>query len=109
MISVSSKSAPSTAKVASPQRSLKVELLVLLLIVAAGVASRFLLAELPNFKPVAALALFGGFYFQRRWLAVGGLVAMMLVSDFFLGKLPVGDRVERLSKFGVGMLVGAEN
>ena len=106
MISVSSKSAPSTANVSSAQRQLKVELLVLLLIVAVGVASRFLLAEMPNFKPVAALALFGGFYFQRRWLAVGGLVAMMLVSDFFLGSYPLAIALSVYLSLGLGCWLG---
>ena len=106
MMSVSSKSAPSTANVPSTQRQLKVELLVLLLIVAVGVASRFLLDDLPNFKPVAALALFGGFYFQRQWLAVAGLVGMMLISDFFLGSYPLAITLSVYFSLGLGCWLG---
>ena len=57
--------------------------LFLLLIAAAAVASR-LIPHPVNFAPVAALALFGGAYFDRR---ISFLLpfAVLLVSDFFLG------------------------
>jgi hypothetical protein len=55
------------------------------ILVAVGVASRIVLADSPNFKPVCALALFAGFYFNRFWLA-GIVVALILVvSDLVLG------------------------
>jgi len=87
-------------------RSLKVELLVLALIVVVGFSSRFLLGDLPNFKPVAALALFGGFYFQRSTLAVLGLVAILMVSDFFLGSYPLAIAVSVYFSLGLGVWLG---
>ena len=55
------------------------------LIVVLGIASRFGLVDLPNFKPVAALILFGGFFFRRAWPAIAALVLIMVVSDWKLG------------------------
>jgi len=87
-------------------RSLKVELLVLALIFAVGFSSRFLLGDLPNFKPVAALALFGGFYFQRSTLAVLGLVAILMVSDFFLGSYSLSIALTVYFSLGLGVWLG---
>lgn len=56
-----------------------------LLIIAAGVLSRFWMVDEPNFKPIGALVLFAGFYFGRASIGLGALVAMMLISDLFLG------------------------
>jgi hypothetical protein len=39
----------------------------------------------PNFTPVAAVAMFGGFLFGRRWIAVLAPLAAMLLSDLFIG------------------------
>ncbi len=87
-------------------RSLKVELLVLSLIFVVGFSSRFLLGDLPNFKPVAALALFGGFYFQRSTLAVLGLVAILMVSDFFLGGYTLSIALTVYFSLGLGVWLG---
>ncbi len=43
-----------------------------------------------NFAPVAAAALFGGFFFTRRWLALALPLAAMLISDFFIGAYSPG-------------------
>lgn len=43
-----------------------------------------LLPHPPNFAPIAAMALFGGAYFDRKYALVIPLTAL-LVSDFFLG------------------------
>jgi len=56
-----------------------------LLLVAVGIASRFWLIEIPNFKPIAALILFGGFFFRKAWIAIAALVVIMVVSDLRLG------------------------
>ena len=66
-------------------KHLRVELLLLLLIVAIGVGSRFWLLDWPNFKPVAALCLFGGFLFRRYLFAVAAGVLILLISDWQLG------------------------
>lgn len=41
--------------------------------------------EIPNFKPVMAVAMLAGFVFSRRWLGVATVVAGMLLSDLLLG------------------------
>lgn len=59
--------------------------LVFLAIVVIGIASRFWLADMPNFKPVAALILFGGFFFRKTWPALIAVVLIMAISDLKLG------------------------
>lgn len=61
------------------------EVAVFLLIVAVGVGSRFWLADFPNFKPVAALCLFAGFFFRSYAIALVALVSVLLISDWQLG------------------------
>ncbi|MEZ0469409.1 DUF6580 family putative transport protein [Luteimonas salinilitoris] len=39
----------------------------------------------PNFAPLEAVALFGGAYFAKRWLALVVPLLAMLISDFVLG------------------------
>lgn len=56
-----------------------------LLIVILGISSRFWLVDMPNFKPVAALVLFGAFFFRRSWVAIAALILMMILSDLKLG------------------------
>lgn len=87
-------------------RALKVELLMLALIFIVGFSSRFLLGDVPNFKPVAALALFGGFYFQRSTLAVLGLVAILMVSDFFIGSYSLSIALSVYFSLGLGVWLG---
>lgn len=43
-----------------------------------------LLPHPPNFTPIAAIALFGGTYFDKKYALMVPLFAM-LISDFFLG------------------------
>ena len=50
-----------------------------------AIASRFLLIDWPNFKPVAAIALFLGFYCQDRRIAVLTVVGILLITDWFFG------------------------
>ena len=63
----------------SAPRTLTLTALVLL------VALARLLPHPPNFSPVAALALFAGAHFGRRWLALLVPLAAMLISDLALG------------------------
>jgi hypothetical protein len=39
----------------------------------------------PNFTPVAAMALFGGAYFSRKWMAFVIPLIAMLLSDLIIG------------------------
>lgn len=58
-------------------------------LVALGVAGR-LLPHAPNCTPVAAAALFAGFYFRSRVWAVAVPVLTMVVSDLFLDSNALG-------------------
>jgi hypothetical protein len=44
-----------------------------------------LIPHAPNFSPIGAIALFGGAYLSRKYLAYLIPIAAMLVSDLFLG------------------------
>jgi hypothetical protein len=57
--------------------------LLAVLLVAFAALSRFI-PHPANFTPIAAMALFGGVYFGKRYAFVIPLAAM-LVSDYFLG------------------------
>lgn len=54
-------------------------------LIAAGVAARLSFQEIPNFAPVAGLALFAGFVFRSAALALCVPLGVMLLSDQFLG------------------------
>ena len=54
-------------------------------LVTVAVAARLLLQDLPNVSPVAALALFAGFYFRSWVLAASAPILVMLASDALIG------------------------
>ena len=56
-----------------------------LALVVLGISSRIWLVEFPNIKPVAALCLFAGFYFQSYVRAFAAAFMVLLISDWFLG------------------------
>ncbi len=68
----------------SKQVAFRVELIVFTILVTLGVACRFLI-ETPNFKPIAAFALFAGFFFRKPAFAVGTILLAMALSDLQLG------------------------
>lgn len=83
------------ATVVPGQRKIGFYSVVIAVLIGFGIASRFLLVDYPNFKPIAAIAIFCGFYFAR---SRGGLLVsictafgIMLISDATLGfyELPV--------------------
>jgi hypothetical protein len=57
-------------------------LLTGMIIVAAFVR---LIPHPPNFAPIAAMALFGGAYFTKKWAAFLVPLAAMFITDLFLG------------------------
>jgi hypothetical protein len=57
--------------------------LLAVLLIAFAAVSRFM-PHPENFTPIAAMALFGGVYFDKRYAFVIPLVAM-IVSDYFIG------------------------
>jgi hypothetical protein len=62
----------------------KERLAVLTVMILAAAASR-LLPHPENVAPIAAIALFAGAQFERKWLAFAVPVAAMLMSDLFIG------------------------
>lgn len=54
-------------------------------LVLAGSATRVLLSDWPNFAPVAAIVLFAGYFFRSRAVALFVPLAVMGISDFFIG------------------------
>ena len=57
-------------------------LVILAVLIALGVVGR-LLPHPPNFTPMAAIALFAGFIFLKRYMAVIAVVVTMLLTDYF--------------------------
>ena len=53
--------------------------------IALAAAAMRLVPHVPNFTPIAALALFGGTYFSQKKAAFGVPLAAMYVSDIILG------------------------
>jgi hypothetical protein len=63
-----------------------IDALVFIVLVTAGVQLRMSLQHLPNFAPVAALALFAGYFFRSRVVGLAVPVSIMLISDYaFIG------------------------
>jgi len=62
----------------------KYRITVLLVLIIAALAIRFM-PQPPNFTPVAALALFSGVFFRDRFAAMLAPLAVMIISDLFLG------------------------
>ncbi len=60
-------------------------LVVLVLLIVAGSALRLYFSDVPNFAPVAGLALFAGYYFRNAAWAAAAPIGMMLITDQFLG------------------------
>lgn len=56
-------------------------LIVFALLIGAGVTARVVFQNIPNFAPVAALALFAGYFFRSRVLAICVPLSVMLISD----------------------------
>lgn len=59
-------------------------ILIFSLIVVAAF-SNILLTNIPNFSPIASVALFSGFYLSNKKLALLIPIACMLISDYFVG------------------------
>jgi hypothetical protein len=57
------------------------DLAIFILLVTVGVVARVVFQEIPNFAPVAALALFAGYFFGHRLVAVAVPLAVMTISD----------------------------
>src|SRR5687768_9713688 len=62
---------------------LSARIAIVLGMILAAAATR-LLPHPPNFTAIGAVALFGGAYFSRRWLALAVPLAAMLLADLVL-------------------------
>ena len=62
----------------------RAEWIVLALLVVLAIAARFWI-ETPNVKPLAAFALFGGFFFRRPLIGVFGMLFVLMITDLQLG------------------------
>ena len=63
----------------------RIEVLLFVALVAAGATLRIVLRDLPNFAPVAALALFAGYFFRSRMVAIAVPLSVMFISDWVIG------------------------
>lgn len=57
------------------------DLVVFSALIVVGVVARVALQDLPNFAPVAAIALFAGYFLGHRVLAIACPLSIMLISD----------------------------
>jgi hypothetical protein len=67
------------------KRQTLVEGMVLTVLIALGAQLRIYFQDLPNFAPVAALALFAGYYFRSWVTALCVPLGVMVLSDAFIG------------------------
>ena len=67
------------------KRRTALEGVVFVSLVAAGVGLRVYFEHLPNFAPVAAMALFAGYFFRSALLATAVPLAVMGLSDLQIG------------------------
>ncbi len=86
-----------------------VPLAVVSVLIVLAVLSRFWLVEWPNFKPVAAVAIFAGFLLGSRWWVWLVPLSILLLSDAFIGfyQWPIMVSVygSMFLAVGVGMLL----
>jgi hypothetical protein len=84
----------STAAFAAPEplqgndsvtRQTWTECLIFAGLVAAGAGARVLFRDLPNFAPIAAIALFSGYFFRSPAVALAVPLVAMLASDAVIG------------------------
>jgi hypothetical protein len=67
------------------KRQTLVELIAFVALVTSCVFVRLAFQDLPNFAPVAAAALFAGYFFRSGAMALCVPLTAMAVSDFFIG------------------------
>jgi hypothetical protein len=83
------------------------EAIVWILLVVSGVALRLGFEHLPNFAPVAAIALFSGYFFRRRIPAIAAPLAVMLVTDWQIGGYDMRMMVAVYFSLALPVLLGA--
>ena len=64
-------------------------LVILVILSLSGIVSRLAFQDLPNFSPVAAIALFAGYYCRDLRLALALPPIVMAISDLFIGSYDI--------------------
>lgn len=80
---------------------------IVALLVALVAISRIWFADIPNFKPVAAVGLFAGFLFFRKRIALALLFAGLIISDFYIGTYSLSLAIFVYGGLLVSVLLGA--
>lgn len=83
----------------------KQRLIALSLMILAAALSR-LVPHLPNFTAVAAIALFSGAMFERKWMAFVVPFAALLLSDAVLGFYGLSEMIATYIGFAAVVLIG---
>lgn len=78
--------------------------IIVLAIIIAGAATRFI-PHPPNFTAIGAIALFGGAYFTRKWLAVILPLIILFISDFIIEIISPGMGFHRTMPFVYGSFI----
>ena len=68
----------------------KIEIVVFIVLVLIGAWLRVALQHIPNFAPIAAAALFAGYFFRRWTMAACVPLLTMAISDTFIGGYHLG-------------------
>lgn len=84
------------------------DVLILLLLISVGIASRFVLVDIPNFKPIASIVLFAAFWFRSCWVAGLSLLLVMLVSNHGLDHCPWQVTVGVVGGLALAALLGRQ-
>lgn len=79
---------------------------MLLSLIVFGCGSRLLIADFPNFKPLAAIALFSGFYFRSLPMAFAATALSLLLSDALIGSYPWPIAISVYGSLLVGCVAG---
>lgn len=88
-----------------PQKNLWTELTLAAVLLALGVVAR-LIDHTPNFTPLAAVGLFAGAVFGRRWLAIAVPLAAMVLGDLFIGFYETGVLIAVYGCIALSALMG---
>ncbi len=81
------------------------KIITICILIAVAALSR-LLPHLPNFSPIAAIALFGGAFFSNRILAFVAPFAALIISDLFLDKYPMTEMLPVYGSFALVVMLG---
>ncbi|MCX6187285.1 MAG: hypothetical protein NTU43_09885 [Bacteroidetes bacterium] len=65
-----------------------------------------LLPHLPNFSPIAAIALFGGAFFANRIMTFAVPFVALIISDMFLDRYPMAEMLPVYGSFFIVVLLG---